>query len=96
VRLQIEEQRREHFDTMVRELDGLKLAISHAKYPVHFTDAALALRRWFCENPEMIRENSEFFGTYLAPLVDSVRPSDAYWTDERILGFSSEAQGLRT
>jgi hypothetical protein len=81
---------------VVRELDGLKLAISHAKYPAHFTDAALALRRWFYENPEMIRKNSEFFRAYLAPLADSVRPSDAYWTDERILGFSGEAQGLKT
>jgi len=81
---------------LLRELDGLKLAILHAKHPVHFTDAALALRRLFYANPEMIRKNSEFFATYLAPLADSIRRSDAHWIDERILGFSGEAEELKT
>jgi len=53
----------------------------------------LDMRAFFIENADQLRksENQEFYDKYLA---EATNPSDAYWTDERWLGFATDGQRL--
>lgn len=94
VRIQAEQQKRERHEAIARQLNGFRIAIRNVKHPRHCTDIAIPLRRFFLDNPECLVSNEEFFVDYLAPLTDSIRPADEYWTDTRILGFTVDGGSL--
>lgn len=97
VKKQFEQQKRELQDAASRQFAGLRVLLKSAKTPAQFTEVALGLRHFFIANPEFLsdHENLEFFNGYLAALCERTPPSDAYWTDERTLGFLTDEDRLK-
>jgi hypothetical protein len=54
---------------------------------------ALDMRSFFIENADQLHnsENRDFYKSFLA---EATYPSDAYWTDERWLGFAADGADL--
>jgi hypothetical protein len=98
VKRQFEQQKAERREAASHQFDGLRVLLQSAKAPAQCTEVAMALRRFFIENPEFLSkiENRNFFRDYLAELCGTNPPSDAYWTDLRILGFLTDEDQLKS
>jgi hypothetical protein len=98
VRAQSDQQRREKREAVARQMEGLKILLKRAKTPSQLTEVAFRLRRFFVDNPERLYAEPghvEFFDTYLAPLSEANPPSDAYWSDQFLLGFLTDEDRLK-
>jgi hypothetical protein len=96
--LQAQKEHRQRHEQLVRRYDSFRLRIGSMKrldagVRAECSKLALDMRAFFIENADQLRksENQEFYDEYLA---EATNPSDAYWTDERWLGFVTDGERL--
>ncbi len=93
-----EKERRQRNEQLLREFGSYRLRIASMKRldigaRSECSKLALDMRAFFIENPQQLcrSESREFYDEYLA---EATNPSDAYWTDERWLGFVTDGARL--
>jgi hypothetical protein len=96
--LQARKEQLQRDEQVARKIKSFRLRIDSLKKLdasalAELSKCAFEIRTLFIDNPDQLlrTENQEFFDEYLA---EAANPSEAYWTDERVFGFVSDAKKL--